>query len=139
MKKDTEAIDLEQNKVTTNDASKQEGQQEAANNGGMWGLLGYFLPGQKQAPVKDSSIKLKDGLPDIADMDINDDDMNKMMTATDRLDMNCPKVDDDHMQIKIQFSLSGDFLNKDMITNCKLREEQVQEHFNNCIVPWEKY
>lgn len=59
-------------------------------------------------------------------MEINEDDMNNMVTATamdETTPINTPRVEDDHLQIKIQFSLSGNILNSQMISDCKLREE----------------
>lgn len=76
------------------------------------------------------------------DMDINEEELNNMVTAAP---MESPALtcannpENEHLQIKIQFSLSGEYINKTKITEEQMREEQVQEFFRCFEVSFETY
>ena len=60
------------------------------------------------------------------DTEINDEELNNMVTAApmDSPSLKClNNAENEHLQIKIDFSLSGEYLNKDKITDDKMREE----------------
>ena len=118
----------------------------------MWGIFGFFTnrgkapqqqdPENKAAADQQNPALLPDQLvtTHLTDMDINDDEMNRMSTA--RAAEGAPHAhgsQEDHLQIKIEFSLSGDYINKQIIQDCQMREEQVLEYFNSFIVQFDQY